>query len=286
MAGGGRTEPGSRRRARAASAVVPLSRPAPGDRLDLVRLVPSGRSLLAGFALLAAVLAAYWGARETSVFAIDRVEVRGAPPEVARDVERVTRGLLGTSLLVLDAASIEGKVRSLPTVAAASVDRSFPHTLVIRVAPVWPVGVARRGERAWLVSASGRPIRRIEPRAEAGLPRLWLPRKVEVEIGRPLPARYEPVIRALSALRDVRLPGRVKAVRVTGDDLVVVLRDGLEVVVGRPVDILVKLTVAARVIPLLEDGAGYLDVSVPERPVAGTGLNPQVEVETTAVRLA
>ena len=58
MAGGGRTEPGSRRRVRAASAVVSLSQPAPGDRLDLVRLVPSGRSLLVGFALLAAVLAA------------------------------------------------------------------------------------------------------------------------------------------------------------------------------------------------------------------------------------
>jgi hypothetical protein len=105
-----------------------------------------------------------------------------------------------------------------------------------------------------------------------------------VEIGRALPARYEPVIRALSALRDVRLRGRVKSVRVTGDDLVVVLRDGLEVVVGRPVDIAVKLAVAARVIPLLEGGTGYLDVSVPERPVAGTGLNPQVEVESQIVR--
>ncbi len=286
MAGGGRTEPGSRRRVRAASAVVSLPQPARGDRLDLVRLVPSGRSLLVGFALLAAVLAAYWGARETSVFAVDRVEVRGAPPEVARDVEKVTRGLLGTSLLVLDAAAVEGKVRSLPSVAAASVDRSFPHTIVIRVAPVWPVGVARRGERAWLVSASGRPIRRIGPRAEAGLPRLWLPRKVSVEIGRPLPARYEPVIRMLSALRDVRLPGRVKAVRATGDDLVVVLRDGLEIVVGRPVDIVAKLTVAAQVIPLVAEGTGYLDVSVPERPVAGVGLNPQVEVETATVRVA
>jgi cell division protein FtsQ len=238
-----------------------------------------------GFALIAAVLAAYWGARETSVFAIDRVEVRGAPPTVARDVEKATRGLLGTSLLVVDAAGVEGKVRSLPTVAAASVDRSFPHTLVVRVAPVWPVGVARRGDRAWLVSAAGRPVRRIDPRGEAGLPRIWVPRKVGVEIGRPLPARYAPAIRVLSALRDVRLPGRVKSVRATGEDLVVVLRNGLEVVVGRPVDLLVKLAVAARVLPLVDEGAGYLDVSVPERPVAGVELNPQVEVESMALAM-
>lgn len=281
MAGGGRTEPGSRRRVRAASAVVPLSQPASGDRLDLARLVPSGRSLLVGFALLAAVVAAYWGARETSVFAIDRVEVRGAPPEVAREVEKVTRDLLGTSLLELDASRVEGRVRSLPTVAAASVDRSFPHTLLVRVAPVWPVGVARRRERAWLLSGSGRPIRAIEPRAEPGLPRLWLPRKVGVEIGRPLPATYQPAIRVLSALRDVRLPVRVKAVRASDGELVVILRSGLEVPLGEPTEILVKLEVAARVIPLLDEGIGYLDVSVPERPVAGVELNPQVEVEGT-----
>ena len=34
-----------------------------------------------------------------------------------------------------------------------------------------------------------------------------------------------------------------------------------------------KLTVAARVLPLLEDGTVYLDVSVPERPVASATLN-------------
>ncbi len=115
MAGGGRPEPGSRRRARAASAVVPLPRPTADDRLDLARLVPSGRSLLFAFGLVAAVFAAYWGARASSVFAVDRVEVRGAPPEVAREVERATRDVVGVSLLSVDASAIEGAVRSLPS---------------------------------------------------------------------------------------------------------------------------------------------------------------------------
>jgi cell division protein FtsQ len=281
MAGGGRTEPGSRRRTRAASAVVSLPRPHVGDRLDLARLVPSGRSLVLTFALVSAVFAAYWGARATSVFAVETVDVRGAPPSVAREVQRVTRDLVGTSLLSVDASAVEGSVRALPSVAAASVDRAFPHTLVVRVAPVWPVAVARRGDDAWLVSGSNRVIGRADVRGEPGLPRLWLPRKVPVEVGRTLPTSYEPATRVLAGLRDVRIPGRVKAVRAASGELTVVLRDGLEILLGDTSDLLLKLTVAAQVVPLLDAGMLYLDVSVPERPVASAYLNPQVESEAS-----
>jgi cell division protein FtsQ len=285
MAGGGRTEPGSRRRARAASAVVPLPRTSAGYRLDLARVVPSGRSLLVTFGLLVAVFAGYWGARASSVFAVERVDVRGAPPAVARDVERVTRQLVGTSLLGLDAEAVEGKVRSLPSVAAASVDRAFPHTLVVRVAPVWPVAVARRGERAWLVSGSNRVIGPVDMRAEQGLPRLWLPRKVNVEVGRILPSTYEPATRVLAGLRDVRMPARVKAVRSDGDELTIVMRSGLQILLGDTSDLLVKLAVAARVVPLLDASMVSLDVSVPERPVSSPYPNSQVESETSSSAL-
>jgi cell division septal protein FtsQ len=282
MAGGGRTEPGSRRRTRAASAVVPLPRPSAGDRLDLVRLVPSGRSLLAAAAIVALAVGGYRVASATSVFDVERVDVHGAPPEVALQVKRVTRDVIGTSLLSVDAAAIEGSVRALPSVAAASVDRAFPHGLVIRVAPVRPVGVARRGDDAWLVSGSNRVIRKVNPRAERGLPRLWLPRKVAVERGRPLPTAYEPVTRVFAGLQDVQVPGRVKAVRSTPAGILVVLHSGLEITLGEPTDIRVKLAVAARVAPLLGDGMRYLDVSVPERPVASAYLNSLVESESTA----
>jgi hypothetical protein len=60
-----------------------------------------------------------------------------------------------------------------------------------------------------------------------------------------------------------------------------VLRDGLEILLGDTSDLLLKLTVAAQVVPLLDDGMLYLDVSVPERPVASAYLNPQVESEAS-----
>jgi len=269
---GGRAQRGSRR-SRAASVVVPFPRAA-GDRLDLARLVPSGRSLLVGFALLAAVLAAYWGARASSLFAVQRIEVVGAPPAVAHEVTAAVRPLAGTSLLAVDPGEVEDTVRALASVAGASVDRAFPNTLVVKVQAERPVAVARQRGSAWLVSGSGRVIRPIERGTQRGLPRLWLTRDVEVSVGTTLPADLMPAARALAALQEARLPRRVKAVRTTGEELTLVLRRGPEIRLGSPVDIRLKLAVAAAVFPLLAEGTVYLDVSVPERPVAS--LYPQV----------
>jgi POTRA domain, FtsQ-type/Cell division protein FtsQ len=272
MAGGGRTERGSRQRAAAASAVVPLPRTG-GDRLDLARILPSGRSLLTAFGVVVAVVAAYWGARVTSVFAVDRVEVRGAPPDVAREVRAVTRRTVGSSLLAVDTDEIEGKVRLLPSVIAASVDRAFPHTLVVKVAAEHPVGVARRGDTAWLVTGSGHVIRALDPRAEPALPRIWLPSKLSIGVGGTLPSTYEPAARALGSLREVGFPAHVKGVRTEEGELTLALSNGRQILLGEPRDIPLKLAVAGQVLRHLDGSFAYLDLTVPERPVAS--VNPQ-----------
>jgi cell division protein FtsQ len=273
---GGRTARGSRRHARAASVVVPFPRSEVGDRLDLVRFVPSGRSLLVGFGLVAAVVAGYWGARTTSIFAVDEIDVQGAPPVVEREVRLVAGRSLGSSLLDVDARAVEDAVRALPSVAGASVDRAFPHTLVVKVAPERPVAVARRGDSAWLVTGSGEVIREIATGTERGFPRVWLPKGVTVRLGGRLPASYLAATQALAAARDVRLPRRVKGLRTTRDELTLVLRRGPEIRLGSATDLRLKLAVAARVLPLVDQGSVYLDVSVPERPVASTTLNSQL----------
>jgi cell division protein FtsQ len=271
---GGRTERGSRRRTRAASVVVPFPQRAVGDRLELARLAPSGRSLLVGFALVAAVLLAWWGARSTSVFAVERVEVQGAPAAVARDVRAAVQPHVGRSLLEVDARAIEDAVRALPSVAGASVDRAFPHTLVVKVAPEYPVAVIRRGTSAWLATGTGRIVREVEIGTYREFPRLWVKRDVPVGLGKKLPATHTPATRALAAAREVRLPDQVLAVRALEGQLTLVLRHGPEIRLGAARDLLLKLTVADRVFPLLEDGTAYLDVSVPERPVSSTYSQP------------
>jgi len=55
-----------------------------------------------------------------------------------------------------------------------------------------------------------------------------------------------------------------------------VLRSGLELRLGDASDLKLKLAIARRVLAAVGGGRGsYVDVSVPERPVAST--NPQVE---------
>jgi cell division protein FtsQ len=234
-----------------------------------VRFVPSGRSLLVSIGVLIAVAIAYWVAYSTSVFAVERVDVRGAPPEVVRNVRSATRDLVGTSLVAIDADAVEGTLRALPAIAGVSVDRAFPHTLVVRVAPERPVAVVRRGRSSWLVTGAGKVIRPIETGTERSLPRLWLAKGATVRLGGLVPAGWLPATRALAEAHSVGLGTRVKGIRPQGDELTLVLRRGTEIRLGRATEMGLKLTVAAKVLRLVDSNATYVDVSVPQRPVAG-----------------
>jgi cell division protein FtsQ len=266
---GGRSGRGSRRHVAAASVVVPFPRGAAGARLDLVRFVPSGRSLLATFGVLAAIGFAYGLAYSTSVFAVHEVVVRGAPPALERQVTRATNDLVGRSLVSIDAAEVEGTLRALPAVAGASVDRSFPNTLVVKIAPERPVAVIRRGESAWLATGAGKVIREIEVGTERGMPRLWLRRGTAIRLGGQIPAGLVAATRALAAAHAAGLGGRVKGVRTDGEELTLVLRHGAELRLGRDADVVMKLVIARKVLGLVGGDTAYIDVSVPQRPVSG-----------------
>ena len=234
-----------------------------------MRFVPSGRSLLAAIGVLAVVGVAYVIATSTPVFALKQVDVRGAPPALSREVTAATRNLVGQSLVTIDADAVEGKLRGLPAVAGVSVDRAFPHTLVVKVAPERPVAVVRRGDSSWLVTGAGKVIREIETGTERRLPRLWLAKGTTIRLGGIVPAGWVPATRALAEAYSVGLGSRVKGIRPIGDELTLVLRRGTELRLGRATEVGLKLTVAARVLRLVDEGATYVDVSVPQRAVAG-----------------
>lgn len=279
MASGGRADRESRLRARAATVVIPFPRRVTGDRPDLVRLVPTGRSLLTAFAVLTLGLLAWLGARETGIFGVRTLDVQGGTPAVAAQVRRALAGTRGTSLLKIDLATAQQAVVSLPTIESVTFDRAFPHTLRVAVVPERPVAVARQGADSFLVSARGRVIARVDRHARKELARIWVQRDVQMAMGSLVTGDALTAVGAVAPLAGSRFPGRVTSVSTEAGSLTLRLRSGLEVRLGDPVDVPLKLAVAARVIPLLGQGTLYLDVSVPERPVGGTTLDSQVELK-------
>ena len=169
-------------------------------------------------------------------------------------------------------------------VASASFDRAFPHTLEIAVVPEVPVAVLRQGSSSWLAAAGGRVVAELGKGERPGLPRVWLKRNVDVRVGESLRGTQRRAVAAVAPLVDEPLPSAVNSVLVGNDGLTLALRSGIELRLGDTSDLAVKLEVARRVLPQLGGLRGYLDVSVPERPVAGESLNSQVEVETYSLK--
>ncbi len=245
-------------------------------RVSARALLPSARTLLVCWLVALAAGGAYAVARESSIFAIQTIEVHGAPPAVAATVRQAAAGALGKSLVSFDGDAVVARVEAVPAVANATYDRAFPHTLRIAVRPERPIAVLRAGTRAWVVATSGRVLERVQLGTHRDLPRIWVPATTEVTPGAILDEQSgRDAARVLAPLHDRRLPRRVSAVIFTGGELTFALAGGIELRFGEPKALRLKLAIARQILPRLEPAATYLDVSVPTRPVSGSN-DPQV----------
>ena len=260
--------------------IVPFPKVRALGRLDFSGLVPSGRSLLTGFVIAALAGGAFLGARMSSVFSVDQLTVSGATPAVAAQVREALAHSRGESLLALKLDALEQQAEAVPTVAGVSFDRAFPHTLKIAVVPERPVAVLRQGSTSWLAAASGRVTSMLDRGARPGLPRIWLKRDLQVRVGDTVAGPLRAALRAVTPLVRDPLPARIATVRATDTELTFVLRSGLELRLGDRYDLPLKLALARRLLPALAGATGYLDVAVPERPVVGNSLQPQLDIET------
>jgi cell division protein FtsQ len=233
-------------------------------------LAPTRRSLAIGFGILAVALGGYLLARETSLFGISRIEVQGGSPRVAGQVRQALASFVGRPLVGLDGSAVLRQVDALPTVVRASYDRAFPHTLRLTIVPERPAAVLRRGPDSWLVSIRGRVMEHLPPLAARALPRIWVSGRTPVTIGAELVGAG-----ARLTARAVGLAGafarRVSTASYTAGALVFHLRSGLDLVLGNGSDVRLKVAVAERTLAAVPTGSTFLDVSVPGRPVSGTG---------------
>jgi len=252
----------------------------PRDALPAVRqLIPSLRSILVGLVILAAAVGAYVVAWDTPLFAVRTLDVRGGTPQLRAEARAALREEEGRSLLRVDRGAIDAQLRAIPEIRGFTYDRAFPHTLRVVLRREVPVLVVRRvpGPDAVLVAASGKVLRVLAHPRLSHLPRLWVEKQVPISVAERLPQPIAGAAAALSSLREASLPGGVQTVSVGPDELTLTLGRGLQVRLGDDGDLRLKLAIARRI--LRETGAaaagvGYVDVSVPERPVLST--NPQV----------
>jgi cell division protein FtsQ len=247
----------ARRRTRAATSTGVVSGSSARRFAARSRRHRAGRLLLAVGAVVAAaaVGAGLWAIGWSDLLVLEDVRVEGAPEPLAVDVATAAAAPVGTPLARVDTGAMAGRVALVPAVAEVDVDRVWPSTLVVRVAPRVPLASLSTADGDRAVDRTGTVFPPVQP--VDGLPRLEAP-----EDGGASPARAA-AVGVLSAL-PAELAARVATVRATSDvDVELVLDDGSSVRWGGPGRTDRKAEVLTA---LLAQQASAYDVSAPERP--------------------
>lgn len=151
------TPPTSSTHQRPATAIDPRLR---ARRIEVQRDVGRRRlrrlAVLGGFAV---VLGGAVALALSPLLDVDAIEVRGASEVTEADVEAAAGVARGDQLVLLDASSAAAEVERLPWVADATVTRSWPGTVELRVQEREPLaGFARADGRVALADAGGRVL--------------------------------------------------------------------------------------------------------------------------------
>jgi len=212
--------------------------------------------------------------RDSSLVAVDDVTVTGVQ---GRDAERIRTALVATAetmtTLHVDRERLANAAAAFPSVARVEATPDFPNGLRIEVVEHRPVAIAQAGGRSQPLAADGSVLAGI--RASDDLPKIDLAVAMPARRLGPGAARDAA---AVAGAAPAKFVGRVESIGRKGGAMGVVatLDDGTELIFGAPAQLAAKWAAAVRV--LADDdaqGATYLDVRIPERPVAG-GLAPVV----------
>lgn len=98
---------------------------------------------------------AVWAAWSSPLLAVRTIIVKGTSRLSVADVLAAARVPIGRSLLRLDPGTIRARVAALPAVRSVTVDRDWPHRLVITVTERSPVAAVATTGGVELVDAAG-----------------------------------------------------------------------------------------------------------------------------------
>jgi cell division septal protein FtsQ len=249
-----------------------LVRALPRPRISLPQSLPAWpvlkRRLLLALTVAAALAAGYhFWLRDSSLVAVEQVTVVGADqsPEIDRKLRAAG---LGQTTLHIDQGALSEAVAGEPAVRSVTASGDFPHGLTIEVELRNPAGFVR--SEGLVVAGDGVILERTGS-APQGLPAI----KAESDKGAAGSASAVggealEVARVLGSAPEPLAPLIASATTDETMGVVVELSAGLELRFGGAGDAATKWLAAAAVLadPSFETAA-YLDLSVPDRPVAG-----------------
>lgn len=225
------------------------------------------RTLALVVVLLAALLAgAYVAVKKTSLSAVRHITITGLSGADASEIHAaLVNAAAGMSTLAVRRAPFHDAVAAYPEVKSVRLSAGFPHSLAVRVTEQQPVAVVIVGGRRTVVSGDGTLL--VDASASRSLPAIS--------------ATVAPGVRSLhgTALQDAELlaaapSGLLSRIESASHDsahgLIATLTDGPRLFFGGAGRLQAKWDA---VLAVLADagsaGAGYVDVSDPERPAAG-----------------
>jgi cell division protein FtsQ len=225
------------------------------------------RRLLALTALCLVLTALYqlWF-RDSSLVAVDRVQVTGLTAENSNRIRAALTSAGKTmTTLHLDRAALDRSVETYPVIRALQIKPDFPHGLQIHVIEYDPAAIAVAGGSRVPVAGDGTILRGVAVKGH--LPTI----DVQGALGsKGLEDQTALGAAAVAGTAPAVLRSRIDDVEHTGEGFVANLRDGPELIFGRPSQLRAKWAAAARILADLEArGASYLDLRLPGRPAVG-----------------
>ncbi|HEX8074940.1 MAG TPA: hypothetical protein VF545_08160 [Thermoleophilaceae bacterium] len=233
-------------------------------------MTPKLRRRLLAAALVAialGVLYVLWF-RDSSLVRVERVTVTGLTgTDAKRERAAVTAAAKRMTTLHVDEAALLEAIGPGAAVRELRVSSDFPHRLRIEVVETAPVAILVEGSERVAVGAGGVMLPHVRV-AGAEVPAIAvgaLPSGSRLGRGRALrlvgAAAAAPAVLRRRVLRVRELPGK---------GLVALLRRGPQVILGSTGSLAAKWAAAAAVLADPQSrGAAYVDVRMPDRPVAG-----------------
>lgn len=218
--------------------------------------------------LVLACVGGWFWLRDSPLVSVNRVTVTGASgPDAAQIDQTLEAAARGMTTLDMNVGKLREAVAQFPSVQDLRVSTAFPHGLRIQVIEQQPVAVLVASGQRVVVAGDGTVLR--DTSAARGLPTIPV---AALPGARIRDSRTLSILGILAAAPYQLLDHVQSATESSAHGVVVELRNGPSLFFGEP-GLAVAKWIAAR--DVLADpgsaGAGYIDVTDPRRPAAGTG---------------